>query len=410
MPRDEDALPAMPRAMLAARNEQYISPIELPPPLPLKWAAGFGGAAMLALALFLTFGEYTRKIDVAGEITPAAGAIRVFATQAGRIATNMHGGDSVQRGQHLFELRDERAVNAQITDTITIRRKELEQQRGLTIRQLNEHAKTLANQLQLANEALANHRAALTIQADLVSSTRTTVASYGALAKEGYIARAALTREKNALSGERAKRIALDLNLTEAKQTIARLKQDIAANANQIQRTHSEARQQLATLDRDAAEHDGRSALRIAAPAAGSIAALAYKDGQFAPAGAQLAVIVPPGGIMEVALQVPSRALPHIKPGQQVWLRIDAFPYQRSGQQAGTVVLVDSSPVSDAAAGSEPLYKVVVALAKQSVTVDGAEQAVKAGMSLKAVIPYDRRRLIAWLFEPLIAAAKGRTP
>jgi len=39
----------------------------------------------------------------------------------------------------------------------------------------------------------------------------------------------------------------------------------------------------------------------------------------------------------------------------------------------------------------------------------GRKQAFKAGMTLDADILQDRRRLIEWVIDPIISAAKGRS-
>jgi membrane fusion protein len=51
----------------------------------------------------------------------------------------------------------------------------------------------------------------------------------------------------------------------------------------------------------------------------------------------------------------------------------------------------------------EPLYRIKVRLASQSIDAYGHAEALKAGMQVEADILLDRRRLIEWIFEPLIS-------
>ena len=54
----------------------------------------------------------------------------------------------------------------------------------------------------------------------------------------------------------------------------------------------------------------------------------------------------------------------------------------------------------------EALYRVTVRLAAPHVMAYGRAQALTAGMQLEADVMQDRRRLIEWIFEPLIALGR----
>jgi hypothetical protein len=56
----------------------------------------------------------------------------------------------------------------------------------------------------------------------------------------------------------------------------------------------------------------------------------------------------------------------------------------------------------------EPLYRVTAQLASQQVATYGRTQALKPGMALDADVVQDRRAVWEWLFEPVLAAARGR--
>jgi membrane fusion protein len=98
-----------------------------------------------------------------------------------------------------------------------------------------------------------------------------------------------------------------------------------------------------------------------------------------------------------------------------VLLRYQAFPYQKFGLQGGQVVQVSRSPLqASELAGvplpksegeAEPLYRITVTLDKQAVAAYGREQALAPGMQLEADVLLDRRRLIEWIFEPLLGLA-----
>jgi membrane fusion protein len=51
------------------------------------------------------------------------------------------------------------------------------------------------------------------------------------------------------------------------------------------------------------------------------------------------------------------------------------------------------------------LYRITVALDQQSVQAYGQPQALSPGMAVDADVLLDRRRLIEWLFEPVLGLA-----
>ncbi|MGZ5893046.1 MAG: hypothetical protein ACXWJ7_10570, partial [Caldimonas sp.] len=61
-------------------------------------------------------------------------------------------------------------------------------------------------------------------------------------------------------------------------------------------------------------------------------------------------------------------------------------------------------PVPGAPAG-EPLYRITVSLDRQDVAAYGSAQALAPGMQLDADVVLDRRRLIEWIFEPVLGIA-----
>ena len=126
---------------------------------------------------------------------------------------------------------------------------------------------------------------------------------------------------------------------------------------------------------------------------------------------------------MQAQLFAPSSAVGFLRPAQRVQLRYQAFPYQKFGHHPGQVLQVSRTPLQAAdlaslplSAGSvtgvgadgtplaaEPLYRITVALDEQTVQAYGVAQPLVAGMQLEADVLLDRRRLIEWIFEPLLS-------
>jgi membrane fusion protein len=96
-----------------------------------------------------------------------------------------------------------------------------------------------------------------------------------------------------------------------------------------------------------------------------------------------------------------------VQPGQVVRLRYEAYPYQKFGTQQGHVLAVSRSPLGAPelaalslpaqAPGSEPLFRITVGLDAPIRTMP-----LGPGLRLQADVLLERRRLIEWLFEPLL--------
>jgi membrane fusion protein len=146
----------------------------------------------------------------------------------------------------------------------------------------------------------------------------------------------------------------------------------------------------------------------LRAPRAGIVSTLLMKTGQHVASGQPLLSILPAGSKLEAQLLVPSSAIGFVAQGDRVVLRYQAYPYQKFGQQYGKVVQVSRSALSPAETASllgqnisTPLYRVLVALDRQTVDAYGKAEALKPGMALNADILLDRRSLWQWVFEPL---------
>lgn len=406
------------REVLESRGTRCIGEIVLAHPLPIRVAATVAFVIILAIALFLVVGQYTRKVRVSGQIRPVAGAVRVVAPQAGRILdSKVKDGDVVTAGQLMFEIGNERmsgglAVDRRIDVSLRARRVELVRARELQLQQLTQRQQVLNGKRRLIEEEILSHEQGLTLQKAQVESARETLNNHAALEQKGYVSSAQLRQIENEVTVQLSKCKTLEGSILRSRQELLQVHEDAQAISVQIELINSQASQNLASLEQEAAEHAGRSRLQIVAPAAGRVTAIPLESGQPVQAGSSLATILPVGSDLEAHLMVPSRGVGFIEPGQRVLLRLAAFSYQKFGQIPGEVIRVERSPIAEGqpdATGqaNETIYRVVVKPDAQAVTAYGRTQQFKVGMTLEADILQDRRQLIEWVLDPVVSAAKG---
>jgi membrane fusion protein len=53
----------------------------------------------------------------------------------------------------------------------------------------------------------------------------------------------------------------------------------------------------------------------------------------------------------------------------------------------------------------EPLYRIRATLEEQTIEAYGRREELRSGMQVEADVMLDRRRLIEWVFEPLLSLA-----
>jgi membrane fusion protein len=124
-----------------------------------------------------------------------------------------------------------------------------------------------------------------------------------------------------------------------------------------------------------------------------------------------LLTLLPSAVTLQAQLYAPSRTVGFVRPGTRVWLRHEAYPYQKFGHQEGEVVSVSTFPADLSelaglaafaeAGSSEPLYAITVRLRHQTLDVQGQAQALRPGLRVQADLMMERRRLYEWMLEPL---------
>jgi membrane fusion protein len=415
------SVPLFRHAALTASSSQWIGTIVMSRPVPMRVAAISAAILTIALALYLWFGEYTRKVRVTGQIVPAAGALKAIAPQPGRIvARHVRDGDVVAAGQVLYELSSERAgqgggIDTRIDGLLASRRELLMQERTLQSQQLQQRERSLQARQQLIVTEIARLEQEIALQQARIISADKTLARHRSLREQGFVSEFQLTQYENDRSDQLARGQTLERAKLAAMRDLMQVQEEAELTASQIRLSVAQTDRALASLDQEAAEHQGRSRIQVLAPAAGTVTTLTAEPGQAVSAGMVLATLIPAGSALEAHLLAPSRAIGFIEPGQAVLLRLAAFPYQKFGQASGTVLRVEHSPIADAGSGDtsnggnvESVYRIVVQLTHQSVMAYGKEQKFRAGMRLEADIRQDRRRLIEWVIDPLVSAAKGR--
>lgn len=393
--------------------------IVLARPVSHAWLTGFFAFIALGLIAGLASLSVTRKVQASGVLLPSQGLVRVVSPQAGLITEQrVSEGQAVRAGEVLFVLSGERASPSEgeavrrVSALLRSRRDSLQQDAAQVRLQAGQSLDAAQARLDSLTAEGQGIQAQIALQQRRVALAEATLQRYADLQAAHFVSPAQWQDKQGELLAQQQ---AL-LDLERARATRAR---DAAAASAEVQRLRVQAerdqqaqQRQLAELEQDLAENEARRELVVRSPQAGTVSAVAAQLGQAVAAAQPLATVLPADATLQAELYAPSRAIGFVQVGMPVLLRHEAYAYQKFGMSQGRVLEIaqtamradDWGPaggLTPAALPPEPLYRIRVALDRQSVTAYGVEHPLKAGAAVQASIALDHRRLAEWILEPL---------
>ena len=408
--------------VLENRHRDWLGSIQLIRPVSLAVLTVFVVVTAVAVAAYLVLGEYTRKARVSGYLVPDRGVIRLVSPQpATLLESHAIEGASVHKGDILFVLAVGQATlsgdtQAAVQSSLATRERSLQsaaRQRGAL--EQNQLA-TLDRQVEDMRRELGSMAAEADLQRERLALAQQAQARLESLRNDNFVSSAQVQTKAEEVLGLKAQLQALERQRSVHLREIAALQAQRRDVPMRAQNQQGEIDRDLAALAQQAAENEARQRIVVRAPQDGVVTGVLAQVGQAVTPGVAMASLLPADARLQAQLFAPSSAVGFVRPNQVVQLRYQAFPYQKFGHQTGAVAQVSRSPLqatelaglalpAGAGANSEPLYRITVTLDQQSVAAYGQAQALVPGMQLEADVLLDRRRLIEWLFEPVLGIA-----
>ncbi len=399
------------------RQQDWLGTVQLVRPVSLTVLTVAVVVAVVAVAALLVEGRYTRKARVAGFLVPDRGVIRLLPPQAGTVLeSHVAEGRVVREGDVLFVLAIDQATprGEAVQNSFSARERSL---KGAAQRQqllLQSQGSAIDQRL----DDMRRELAALSAEADL-QAQRLVLATQAqnrleSLRADNFISAAQVQAKDEELLGLRAQAQNTERQRVAQQREIGTLEAQRRELPLRSQAQRGEIDRDLALLAQQTAEKESSQRIVVRATQDGVISAVLAEPGQSVSPATALASLVPANSRLQAHLFAPSSAVGFLRSQQAVLLRFDAFPYQKFGLQTGHVVQVSRSPLQAAelaslplqgGAANEPLYRITVALDRQDVSAYGEAQALSPGMQLEGDVQLDRRRLIEWIFEPVLGLA-----
>ena len=238
-----------------------------------------------------------------------------------------------------------------------------------------------------------------------------------------YDAKEELQKSQAALASDQGQLIETDAAVKELEsEKVKTISAFIAENQNKLvdaSRKADEAREGVAKAQARL------NRTKIFAPIDGIVQQMSVTTiGQVVTTGQELAVFSPSDGALRVEALVANLDIGFIKVGQDVAVKVDAFPFTRFGVLRGKVERIAAEAVdeqtakralSDATTAGSPngasatapgqaqsfVFPVTVSLDQTTIDIDGKPTPLAPGMTVTAEIKTDSRRVIDYLLSPL---------
>jgi len=412
-----------------AKQASWLGQIHLAHNPRFSMVAGVALLLALALVAFGAWGKVARKVRMSGVLMPQQGTLELSASVAGVLShVEVQQDQQVDAGQTLFifntdKISDAGSMAALMASQLTQRLDAIAAERQTRQAQHQQRTKNLDVRIRTLGLEVAQSLQEHALMARRVELSQKTWLRYQQMSTEGFVSdiqtqnkQEELLELKGRLENIHRNTLALQREQDSTKSESHNIHQQFLIEIHQLDRT-------LATLKQEQVENQSRKSSRLVAPQAGVISTLHVPLGASIQAGQTVASFIPQqtmsdpqNKVLVAHLYAPTRTSGFVRPGQEVWMRLAAYPYQKFGLSKGHVTQVSGTPIAPqdlphglgtallaSAQSNEPLYRIQVELVSQHMLAYKESHHLKPGMTLEADVVQDVRQVWQWVFEPLLA-------
>lgn len=401
------------------------APIEVRQDRATQFMVFFFAVLVTLIIIGLWVGQFAKQEPVRGYVSAEGGMTRLTAPQAGTVTeVFVNQGDTVTVGQRLATIKTQQVASDNAT-TLAIEQGGLKRRRDnnraeiTKIRELVEKLSTdraiyIANQRQLL----------ATIDAQEIELRAAKAQADEFVARlEGLVKSRDITRER-LLSHQRA---AQDYSVQIAQVVTRRteLVREHTQRMNTLEATLNDKSNQRAALENEIQaietqlnQSEAQGIFHIVASTAGTVATVPVTPGASVEGGQLIIALGDAKADRVIILEAPAKSVGLLTEGQSVTVKYDAFPYKTFGIKRGTVLSVAQAPIDQLGPGSltdhpmaarnesmarQTMYRILVKPDSNTISAYGLERPITLGSTLTADIIVERRRLIDWVIDPILA-------
>lgn len=398
-------------ALLAPRAQWLGEIIMIRPPIFSVLATiSSGFALMIAAMLFL--GSYTKRSTVSGQLISDIGVIKVYPPQAGIVLKKaVEEGQHIHQGDILYTISSERQTAARseiqkaISTQVASRRQSLLDELAHTKQAQQDEQSAQFKKIEALQAEQNNVMHQLASQRNRIELSEDAYNRATQLFEQGFISREVMQQKQADLLDQRLRLQTLERDEINVGRELLAARNDAESLPLRQHNQLAQIERLLANTEQEWTESESKRSIAVTAPESGIVTAITAEAGQTVDGAKPVISIIPTGAQLQAHLFAPSRAIGFIHQGDTVLLRCQAFPFQKFGHVHGVILSISqtSLPPGELGASStgEPLYRITVKLAHQTLTAYGKPQPLQLGMQVEADVLLERRRLYEWVLEPL---------
>jgi len=418
MPEAQDVTLFRKRSVSAARL-RLLGEVCVATPPSTAAVLGFGLLSLILLAAAVCAVEVPQRTRAVGVLMPSGGLIKVTAPDTGQITElAVTEGTTVAEGQLLLRIGSDRNApgRSPISESeIRSLKAELEfmaharaSEQDMKSRQI----KGLDDQIELTGFRMAQAQAEIDLQARHVRMLEQRFERMEKLAAGGSLARDALVRDRSAILNAKAISAGLERDFLRISQELGALKEKryetgeaSVVKGFQYDRERERLSRQIGRAEIEA----GRAVL---APTSGVVARLNARPGSTCRPGETLMTLYKGDARLEAWLYLPSHKAGRLKAGQQVQLRLDAYPQEIFGTLTAVISNVSqiallSSDLVVPLPINGPVFEVRASISDTTIEALGSSWPLLPGTSFKADVIRQRYRLYQWLIRSVWSEEDG---
>lgn len=379
--------------------------------------AAVAAISVMGLLLLAASVNYSKRSSARGIVVPGSGMVILRAPIAGKVTrASARINDPVAKDDILFEILSDQSTGhdestrAALAANLTRRMASLDIELKLQQDVLaGEHRK-----LQLQSASLEQQLRSLDEERQLAQRVMSAAVQrrgqFETLVKEGFASSQQL-QDRDASLDQAAQRLyALDRQRFELEAKLAELRRELPQSLLRSRLSGETLARERTAVEEQLLAHRARGEARVKAPMRGVLSSTLVQPNQQVAADAPLAAIVPTPFQPSAWLFVSDAHVREYKAGDAIVLRFEGTDKARQA----IVQSVSSAPVTAKElmiAQALPLpaitYLVTVSLPPAARHGEMADTSLRAGMSITALSPGDRRPLLQWILKPFIEAVSG---
>ena len=371
---------------------------------------------LLLLAGLASYGwmtDYRRKVTAPGFVAPASGSVAVTAPTTGVARIEVENGATIEKGDLLAVITDDRESDVNKSDmeleleALRSQRDLIDQRIELSGRRLQSAERVYDLQLKNIESGIATRQRIVDMQTEGQSLARTARDRARKMLDSEIGTQSDLERADTALLAANQQLVDAETALLDTQNEIdsTRVEREIENNAlrEELIGYRSEKSSLNGRIDR--LEHKRNREIR--APIDGVVTFSNARNFERVAEREPLFTIDPAGEDYIATLLAPSSAIGFVKPGDEVSIRYEAYPYRENGIFSGRVTAIDNTAQLPAAfsapiGGDQPVYRIYAEVDQSPASKRGEELRLFSGMVLEASITADEKPVLLWLLDPVL--------